>query len=405
VNKNIMPNQKDITPKIKTASKKVDNAFVISEYYGFEGLDINKIEKDHHIKALKMKNKEDFKHEDLPHLEEYVSVLSHAHKNEARTLPMLFYTKGEIKTSKRRSTPTKNIGLHIIGTPKSIAEAILIKTAFAILKEEGYNDVSLEINSLGGRDSQTNFNKALTTYFKSKLDYLDSECKELLKFGGHTLVACNPKGLSKVINETPSSIEFLTEDNRKHFKEVIEYLESQKIPFEINKSIVGDPHYSTSTVFTIINKKNGKILATGTRYDDLAKKTITRNGHPGVSLNINIPKLKTTQENKKPKFEKCDTYFIQLGYAAKLKSLEVIELLRKAGIAVYHSIGRDKMSTQTSFANKKHVKYILLLGQKEAMENSVCVRDLESNCQTTVPMDKLVEHLKNLRKKNKHSKI
>lgn len=388
--------------KTKSSNKKVDNAFVVSRYYGFEGLNIDQIEKTHHEKAKKMIKKENFKHENLPHLEEYVSVLSHSHKEEIKNPPALYYTKGEIKTSKRKKSPSKNIGLHIIGTPKSIAEAILIKTAFSILKEEGYKDIELEVNSLGGRESQEKFNKALTGYFRNKLDDLNSQCKEILKFGGHTLMACNPKGFSmEKFEDAPSSIEYLSEDSRKHFKEVIEYLESQEIPFEINKNVIGDPHYSTHTVFTILDKKTGKILATGTRYNDLAKKTITSKGHPAVSLNITLPKLKQVPSKKEPDFKKCDVYFIQLGYAAKLKSLEVIEILRKAGIHVHHAIGRDKMSTQTNFAHKKNVKYILVMGQKEAIENSVCVRDLETNSQTTVRLDRLVDHLKSLREKNK----
>jgi histidyl-tRNA synthetase len=382
--------------------KKADNAFVISSYYGFKPIDITEIEKDHHTKAKKLKSKEDYKHLHLPHLEEYVSVLSYAHQNESKVLPMFFYTKGEIKTSKRRRTPSKNIGLHIIGTKKSIAEAILIKTAFSILKEEGYKDLKLEINSLGGKESQIEFNKALTAYFRSKLNELDRESKELLKFGGHTLVAHGTKSVRDILDEAPSAVEFLSEENRIHFKEVIEYLESQKIPFEINKAVVGDPHYSTHTVFTIIDNKTGKILATGTRYDQLAKRVICRKGHPAVSLNITLSRLKKVAASREPNFDKCDTYFIQLGYNAKLKSLEVIELLRKAKIPVFHAIGRDKMSTQSAFANKRQVKYILLLGQKEALGDSVCVRDLESNSQKTLPLDELVENLKKLRKKNKN---
>jgi histidyl-tRNA synthetase len=322
-------------------------------------------------------------------------------KNE---LPLLFLTKGEIKTSKNKKKSIKDIGLHIIGSDKSIAEAILIKTAFSILKEEGFKNITLKINSLGNRESQIKYNKTLTQYFRSKLNDLNKQAKEILKFGGHTLLSINPKGLDKVLNELPSSIEFLADENRKHFKEVIEYLESQEIPFEISKEIVGDPHYSINTVFQIEDSKTNKVLATGTRYDDLAKKTVTRNGHPAVSLNLTLSKLKQTTAKKDPDFGKCDIYFIQLGYSAKLKSLEVIEILRKAGIPTHQAIGRDKMSTQTSFANKKHVKYILVMGQKEALENSICVRDLESNSQKTVKLSNLVEYIKKLRKKNKKKK-
>ncbi len=390
------------TDKIENYQKfgsKVDNAFVIARYYGFEYLDINHIEKEHHEKAKKLKQKEDFKHSHLPYLEEYVSILSHAHQMENKILPMLFYTKGEIKTQRKKRSVHKDIGLHIIGSNKSITEAILIKTAFAILKEEGYKDLVLEINSLGEKDSQNSFNRALTNYFRNKLSELNSECKELLKYGGHTLVSCAPRGLEKKLDDMPSAIDFLSEESRTHFKEVIEYLESQEIPFEINKNIVGDPHYSTDTIFSIKNGRNGKILATGTRYNNLAKKVISKKGFPAISLNITLSKTKKVNKNKLPRFDKSDIYFIQLSYPAKLKSLEVIEILRKSGIPIHHAIGRDKMSTQTNFAHKKNAKYILLMGQKEALENSICVRDMDSNSQKTIPLERLVDYLRELKNK------
>lgn len=395
-----------MTPKKST---KVDNAFVISQYYGFEGLELPQIEKDDHDKAQKIKNYKDFEHTHLPKIEDAVALLRHSNTDEQkkRQMPILFYSKGELKnpySKKQKKKSGESLSLHIIGTPKSIAEAILIKTAYTILKEEGFKNLSVEINNIGDKDTLSQYNKHATNFFRGKLSELNTDCKELLKFGGHTLVTCNIKGVQHLLKEAPAPIEYLSEEHRNHLKEVIEYLESQKIPFEINKFILGDPHYSSHTVFTIIDEKTGKILATGSRYNDLSKKTVLRKGIPAVSISIKLPKLKQVPYSKQPKFEDCDIYFIQLGYGAKLKSLEVVETLRKAGIPVHQSIGRDKMATQTQFAHKKGVKYILLMGQKEALENSICVRHLETNSQKTIPLSSLVEYLQNLKKNEKSTK-
>lgn len=385
---------------------KIDNAFVISHYYGFEGLDLSQVDKEIHEKTQKLKNYKDFEHSHLPRIEDAVSILHHTttDQEKKRQLPLLYYSKGELKnphTKKQKRKTGETVSLHILGTPKSIAEAILIKTAYTILKEEGYKNLSVEINNIGDKDTLGQFNKQATNYFRGKLAELNTDCKELLKFGGHTLVTCNVKGVQHLLKEAPAPIEFLNEENRVHFQEVIEYLESQKIPFEINKFILGDPHYSSHTIFTIIDEKSGKILATGSRYNEISKKTITRKGIPAVSVSIKVPKLKQVPYSKIPKFNNCDIYFIQLGYGAKLKSLEVVEMLRKAGIPVHQSIGRDKMATQTQFAHKKGVKYILLMGQKEALENSICVRHLETNSQKTIPLTSLVEYLSQLNKNEK----
>jgi histidyl-tRNA synthetase len=388
---------------------KIDNAFVISQYYGFEGLELPHVEKDDHDRAQKLKNYKDFEHSHLPKIEEAVALLRHANTDEQkkRQMPILFYSKGEIKNPHNKKSKKKtgeSVSLHIIGTPKSIAEAILIKTAYTILKEEGYKDLSVEINNIGDRDTLTQYNKNATNFFRGKLADLNTDCKELLKFGGHTLVTCDIKGVQHLLKEAPAPIEYLNEEHRNHFKEVIEYLESQKIPFEINKFVFGDPHYSSQTIFTIIDDKSGKVLATGTRFNDLSKRTVLRKGIPAVSVSLKVPKLKQVPYSKIPKFDDCDIYFIQLGYGAKLKSLEVVEMLRRAGIPVHQSIGRDKMATQTQFAHKKGVKYILLMGQKEALENSICVRHLETNSQKTIPLSSLIEYLGNLKKSEKNAK-
>ena len=217
-----------MTPKKKA---KIDNAFVISQYYGFEGLELPHIDKDDYDKALKLKNYKDFEHSHLPKIEEAITILRHANSDEQkkRQMPILFYSKGEIKNphnKKQKKKSGESVSLHIIGTPKSIAEAILIKTAYTILKEEGYKNLSVEINNIGDKDTLVQYNKHATTFFRGKLADLNTDCKELLKFGGHTLVTCDIKGVQHLLKEAPAPIEYLNEEHRNHFKEVIEYLES-----------------------------------------------------------------------------------------------------------------------------------------------------------------------------------
>jgi hypothetical protein len=130
---------------------KVENAFVISQYYGFEGLELSQIEKEDQEKALKLKNLKDFEHSHLPKIEEAVALLRHSNTDEQkkRQMPILFYSKGEIKnpySSKKKRKTSESVSLHIIGTPKSIAEANLIKINRIARKARA----SIKIASLGG---------------------------------------------------------------------------------------------------------------------------------------------------------------------------------------------------------------------------------------------------------------
>jgi len=338
----------------------------------------------------------------LPEEKAALMRMYHEEKGVGQFQPLMIWAERPFRGANRKKRPQRlECSLAVMGTQKSVADCLAIRTGLSILQGFGYKNLILRINSIGDRESLAEFERKMTAYIRKNFNLFPSELRQLLKKDSLALLREERTEWKNFQEECPKTLDFLSEQSRIHFKEVIEYLESQEIPFEINKTVVGDPHYSTHTVFTIIDQKTNKILATGTRYDDLSKKTISRNGYPAVSINITLPKLKTVSESKKPNFEKCDFYFIQLGYAAKLKSLEVIELLRKSGIAIHQSIGRDKMATQTNSAHKKEVKYILIMGQKEALENSICVRDQESNSQKTVKLDELIEYIKNIKIKNK----
>ena len=95
---------------------------------------------------------------------------------------------------------------------------------------------------------------------------------------------------------------------------------------------------------------------------------------------------------KKPKI-----YFIQLGSEAKLKSLNVIEILRKAHIPIAQSLSKDSLGAQLAIAEKLAVPYALIFGAKEAIDNTVIVRDMSNRSQNTVKLSKLLEHLKELK--------
>ena len=138
-------------------------------------------------------------------------------------------------------------------------------------------------------------------------------------------------------------------------------------------------------------------MATGTRYNQLAKKIGHKKDLPGVGVTIKISKPKLVPSSRLPKENNIKFFFIQIGSQAKFKSLQVLEMLRKAKIPVHQSITRDKITNQIAKAKRLKTPYVLIMGQKEAIENSVLVRDTQSHSQISVKIDNLVEYLNNLK--------
>ena len=73
--------------------------------------------------------------------------------------------------------------------------------------------------------------------------------------------------------------------------------------------------------------------------------------------------------------------------------------MRKAHIPVSHSISKEGLKSQLKIASKLEVPFALILGQKESLENSIIIRNMNSRAQETVPIDNLVETLKKKFKK------
>ncbi|MEY2702526.1 MAG: hypothetical protein RLY43_1159, partial [Bacteroidota bacterium] len=155
--------------------KEVSNAFVISKYYGFEGADLPEVSKEDLDLAEKIKKNSKYEHADLPSTEYKISLIKqHKDKDFENSDPVMLYCESSSKNGKTVSGD-KNIQLQIIGTPKSIAEALLIKTTLCILQEEGFKEVGIEINNVGGKESLPNFLRELNNYYKKHLNEMDTD--------------------------------------------------------------------------------------------------------------------------------------------------------------------------------------------------------------------------------------
>ncbi|PJE73986.1 MAG: hypothetical protein COV01_02645 [Candidatus Taylorbacteria bacterium CG10_big_fil_rev_8_21_14_0_10_41_48] len=320
-------------------------------------------------------------------LDEKISLLGLYDKEKMYSLPqpLMFFH--------RKSTRHKNelhYGLDILGTPKPMAEAILIQASLSILHDIGEKNLHVDINSMGDKESIARFSKEITTYYKKHLADLPISCRPLIKKDVFSLLGCNHEKCKELAETCPKSINFLSEKSRIHFKELLEYLETLDIPYQINNTLVANRDYCSETVFEIRREdKDSHPIAIGIRYDTLAKKL----GHKkevtavGVSLALSSRRVPQSKKIKKSSIEKITNpsiAFIQLGSEAKLLSLHVIETLKRNRIPVAQNMLKDKMAGQIGLIEKTQAPIVMIMGKKEAMENSVIIRVTETRSQESV---------------------
>ncbi len=327
---------------------------------------------------------------------------------QSKPQPVLFYSYGPVfrhdKPQKGRYRQFYQFDIDILGNEKSILDALAIKTAWTILTEAGAKNLSIDINSIGDKECRKVYLKELTSYYRKNINDLPAIDRDRLKKNPLRILDSKEEKTIVINQNAPNILSSLCPSCKKHFKEVLEYLDEMEIPYNINKCLVRGLSYYTRTVVEIMieDEETGKMvsIAGGGRYDYLANQLGSKKEVPAVGIAIGVDRVVEAPWFAKlsPKImRKPKIYFIQLGFDAKLKSFKVIEILRKGKIRIAQSISKDNLGSQLAIAEKLGMSYAIIFGQKEALENSAIVRNMNNRSQKTVKLPDLLDYIRNMK--------
>ena len=368
---------------------KIDRIDEIAKHYGFKKIDISSCDRTENV-FIDPRQKKSI-------LEKYKTLFP---KNGGDAISMLYHNK-PVLVKKKNNSHIKNFNFDILGVKDSIAEATIIHTAVTSLKEEGYKNTFVNINSLGGKESLQNFENSLFDFYKSHSNELHPNCKNFRKKNVFDLFLCDHEECKELRKSAPRPIYFLSDKNQRHFKKVLEHLESMDIVYNIDDLLISPNNHFSQIVFEIKHKPNKFkrdeiLLGRGGRYDEVARKTIRRRNVPAVGISLEFLKKKNLIV-KKVRKKQPEFYFIQFGPDAKLKSLPIIEMLRKSKLKIKQDLHINKFGEQINNARKLGMHYTLILGQKEATNDTIIVKDLRKATQKAIKLNQVLSYLKNLK--------
>ena len=153
-------------------------------------------------------------------------------------------------------------------------------------------------------------------------------------------------------------------------------------------------NYYTGTIFEVkaIGVQMGSIGGGG-RYDDLTG-TFGVPNIPGVGVSFGVDRIYDVMEELKlfPEDVRSGTrvLFFNLGEAESRAAFGLLQQLRATGVAaeLYHETA--KFDKQFKYAEKKGIRFIVILGGEELASGNVKVKDLQSGQQNTFTFDQLL---------------
>jgi histidyl-tRNA synthetase len=312
-------------------------------------------------------------------------------------------------------------GFEALGEENSVLDAQIILIFYNILSELKLKNLIVEVNSIGDNQCRPYYKKLLASYFRSREAALCLDCRRRLRENPLRILDCKEEKCQPIKAQAPQILDHLCENCHQHFKEVLEFLDELELPYHLNPYLVRGLDYYTKTVFEmavedksplsvstaprVMNEspedKNLGTLAAGGRYDTLVKLLGGREapavgGAGGIERIIQLMKAKAFRF---PRERAAEVFLAQLGDLAKRKSLKLIEDFREAKILAGESLGRDSLKAQLKMADRIGAKYTLILGQKEALEGNIIIRDMKTGKQDVVKLEKIVKEIKRRLKK------
>lgn len=286
--------------------------------------------------------------------------------------------------------------VEMFGEAGPVADAQLMLLAYNFYRELQVN-VQIQVNSIGCKECRKTYVAKLLEFYKERgrRSKLCQDCKKRIIKNPMRLLDCKEESCASILADAPQIVDSLCDDCRAHFIKVLEYLDELDIPYNLNPLLVRGLDYYNRTVFEIWTAEGEQsrqsALGGGGRYDDLVEQMA---GRPtpacgfGLGLERTIAKVKETNIPLKGDSENC-IFVAQLGEQARRKAFVLFEELRRAGLKVRQMFTKDSLKAQLEEANRLGAKLSLVLGQKEILDGTILIRDMESGIQEVVDYKKI----------------
>lgn len=292
------------------------------------------------------------------------------------------------------------IGFESIGDAHPVIDAQQIMICAGLFKHFGV-PVMIQVNSIGHKECRAEYIKKLVAHYRPKRSKLCEDCKKRLTANPLRLLDCKEKSCQEFKDEAPQIVDHLCEECREHFVKVLEYLDDAEVPYQLNPHLVRGLDYYTKTVYEIWaqtedEQQKGQIaLGGGGRYDDLVE-VLGDRPTPAAGFALGVERILLSLRDAgymPPRVYEPQIFVAQLGDQARQEAMKLFNELRQREYRVAETFSKDGLKAQLEQAARLKVKYTLVIGQKEMLEGTVIIRDMESGIQEIIDRSKIINEV------------
>jgi len=287
------------------------------------------------------------------------------------------------------------VGIEAIGLDDPEIDVEVIAVAERAFQKLGLKNYTLEITSLGDKESRERYTKELRAFIAT-ID-LDEETARRAEINPLRLFDDKRDQIKEAMSNAPILLEYLTPESAAHFARVQELLNDLNIPFVVNKRMVRGLDYYTGTAFEFIHHGLGAQsgIGGGGRYDGLMEQ-LGGSALSGIGFGIGVDRCVLACEAEGielPDRFVLDLFLVPLSPVAKSTALRLAERLRKSGLRVDIAYGDRSLKGGMKAADKSGARFSLVIGDDEIASDTAALKDMKTGESLSVKMSALEENL------------
>jgi histidyl-tRNA synthetase len=308
----------------------------------------------------------------------------------------------------RRERPQKGryrqfyqIGAEAIGSESPVVDAELIEMLVELLSHLHIAGYILLLNSVGDKQCRPKYLETLRIELAKVRDQLCADCQRRSETNPLRVLDCKVPADQPIIEKLPTILDCLCADCREHFDKLQGYLRDRNISYTLQPRLVRGLDYYTRTAFEFVHGALGaqNSLLGGGRYDGLSE-DLGGQPAPGIGFSIGEDRLVLTMQRAESNAiaQSADyssapspIYITWMGEDAYRRAAAFARAMRDIGNRVELTPSGTKLKKALETASKLGMKYVVIIGERELVENRFQMRNMTSGEQWPVTEQQLFE--------------
>lgn len=296
-------------------------------------------------------------------------------------------------------------GFEALGEGSAILDAQMIHLAHELYRGLQLEAFRLELNTIGhnGPGCRPEYITLLKEHAHANTQKLCRDCKVRYRRNPLRILDCKEEKCQVVANTAPKITDHLCSGCAAHYKELRGILGDLQIPVKENPRLVRGLDYYTRTVFEVVPSARSSqgagmesgpaapplSLGGGGRYDGLVE-LLGGSPTPAIGFSGGIERtvlaMKAEGIEVRPSTQP-EVFLVHLGDLGRKRALLLFDELRRGGFRVAEAFHKPGIKAQLRAADRAKISWALILGQKEALDSTVILRNMESGVQETLDLN------------------